>query len=67
MLKRRGRSGAHSTPPPEWREQYTGATARVWLVKRTEEASQVSPLSPLSVRVHDRHMQKAGCGREQLP
>ena len=66
MLKRRGRSGAHRPPPrppPEWREQYTGATARVWLVKRTEEASQVSPLSPLSVRVHDRHMQKAGCDR----
>ena len=55
------------THPPEWGEQYTGATARAWLVKRIEEASQVFPLPPVSVRVRDRHMQKAGCGREQLP
>ena len=55
-------------PPPECGESSTGATACVrGLIIAHGRRIAGSPPPPLGVRVRDRHMQKAGCGREQLP
>ena len=60
---------APTVSPPEWRdrEQYGRHGLRAWLDHAHGRRIAGFPPPPLGVRVRDRHMQKAGCGREQLP
>ena len=70
LLKRRGRSGAHSTPPLSGESTVHGrhgaCVARQ--AHRRSVAGPPPPPTPPHTRTHrDCHMQKAGYGREQLP
>ena len=67
QLAQAARAWWHPQYPPQWREQYGRHGLRAWLDHAHGRRIAGFPPHPLGVRVRDRHMQKAGCGREQLP